>query len=474
MSTYDAAVVGSGPNGLAAAIVLARAGRSVIVFEANRQIGGGARTQELTLPGFRHDVCSAIHPMGAGSPFFKSLPLEQHGLTWIHPPVPLAHPLDREPPCLLKRSVEATAEMLGDDRPSYIALMKPFAQTWDRLAADALGPLSVPRSPLLLARFGLKGLRSADGLARSLFKGQPARALFAGISAHSMLRLEQVASAAIGLILAIAGHTVGWPMPRGGSQQITEALASYLRSLGGKIETEKRIQTLAEIPTKGPILFDTSPATLSQVVGDDLPLRFRRRLSRYRYGPGVFKLDWALNAPIPWRFAECAQAGTLHLGGTLEEIAAGERAVASGQHPDRPFVLLAQQSLFDDTRAPAGKHTAWAYCHVPPFSSRDMTQAIEAQVERFAPGFRDVITARHTFNCLQIEEHNANYVGGDINCGSPEFSQLFFRPTFRVIPYSTPNPRVFLCSAATPPGGGVHGMCGFHAAKAALRRWPSL
>lgn len=471
-TSYDAAVIGSGPNGLAAAIVLAQAGRSVVVFESRDAIGGGARTQQLTLPGFRHDVCSAIHPMGIGSPFFRSLPLDQHGLTWIHSPIVLAHPLDDEPPCLLHRSIDETGHTLGLDHSAYVKWTTPFAKTWDALVADALGPLSIPRHPLLLARFGWSGLRSAQGVADSRFRGHRAKALFAGLAGHSMLPLEKKPSAAIGLMLAIAGHAVGWPMPRGGSQSIVDALASFLRSLGGKVETGRRIESLRELPPTGPVLFDTSPKTMTEVVGAEFSSAFVARLSRYRYGPGVFKLDWALNGPIPWRFPACASAGTVHIGGTLQQIAEAERAPAQGHHPHRPFVLLAQQSLFDSTRAPAGKHTAWAYCHVPSGSVTDMTEAIERQVERFAPSFRDLIAARHTFNSKQLERYNSNYIGGDINGGAADLKQLFFRPMLRAVPYATPHPRMFLCSAATPPGGGVHGMCGFHAAKAALRRWP--
>ncbi|MCZ6465072.1 MAG: NAD(P)/FAD-dependent oxidoreductase [Proteobacteria bacterium] len=464
--------MGTGPNGLAAAVALAQAGRSVVVFEAAATVGGGARTAELTLPGFRHDICSAIHPMAIASPFLRSLPLEEHGLDWVHPDAPLAHPLDDGSAVLLLRSVEETAKTLGEDAARYPRWIGGFVEHWVDLAADAMGPLRVPRHPIRLARlarFGLRGLRSAAGLARSTFRGEAARALLAGLAAHSVLPLERIPSAAIGLMLGIAGHATGWPMPRGGSQAISDALASLLRSLGGEIVTGVRISSLRELPSSGPLLFDVPPVELARIAGDALPAGYRRRLGRFRHGPGVFKIDWALDGPIPWRAAECARAGTVHLGGTLDEIAAGERAVWQGRHSETPYVLVAQQSLFDPTRAPEGRHTGWAYCHVPSGSTRDRTDVIESQMERYAPGFRDRVLGRHVMNTADLARYNSNYIGGDINGGVSDLGQLFFRPTLRLVPYRTPNPRIFLCSASTPPGGGVHGLGGYYAARAALR-----
>ncbi len=465
---YDAVVVGSGPNGLSAAIELARAGRSVIVYESHDTVGGGARTAELTLPGFRHDLCSAVHPMAAASPFFQSLPLDEHGLQWIHPDIPLAHPLDDGTAALLDRSIEKTAQTLGRDASRYTRWMRPLVDRWKWLVDDTMRPLGLPKHPLLLARFGLRGIRPAAGLARSTFVGEPARALFAGLAGHSVLPLESPASAAVGLLLGVAGHAEGWPMPRGGAQAISNALASYLKSLGGHIETARRVTSLRELPTTGPVLFDTGPHQLAEIARQELPPGYRKRLERYRYGFGVFKLDWALDGPIPWKSEACRGAGTVHLGGTLGEIAESERIVASGRHAERPYVLVCQQSLFDSSRAPEGKHTGWAYCHVPNGSTADRTEAIENQMERFAPGFRDQVLARHSINSQWLEGYNANCVGGDVIGGVADLGQLFFRPVLRAVPYRTPNPRILLCSASTPPGGGVHGLCGYYAARAAL------
>jgi len=468
--TYDAVVIGSGPNGLAAAITLAQADRSVLVLEAGATIGGGVRSAELTLPGFLHDTCSAIHPLAASSSFFRALPLHKYGLEWIHPPAPLAHPLDDGMVAVLERSVEATGETLGPDAAAYRKLMIPFVTDWERLAVDMLGPLSIPpHHPLVLARFGLRAVRSARGLAESLFDGERARALFAGMAGHSMLPLERSPTAAFGLVLGIAGHAVGWPIPRGGSQRIADALAGYLRSLGGEIMTGWRVESLDELPSSRLILADVTPRQLLGIVGHRLPAGYRRKLQGYRYGPGVFKLDLALDGPIPWKAESCARASTVHVGGTFEEIAAAERAVWQGKHPAKPFVLLAQQSLFDPNRSPQGKHTVWAYCHVPFGSTVDMAQRIEAQIERFAPGFRDRILARSTMSAVDMERYNPNYVGGDINGGIQDLRQLFTRPVPRLVPYSTPVKGLYLCSSSTPPGGGVHGMCGFYAARAALR-----
>ena len=467
---YDATVVGSGPNGLAAAITLAQAGRSVLVLEAKDTAGGGARSAELTLPGFTHDVCSAIHPMAVSSPFFAKLPLAEHGLEWVYPPASVAHPLDDGTAVVLERSVDATADTLGVDKKAYLKFMNPFVSNWDKLAADILGPLRLPRHPFLLARFGLKGVRSAHGLANGSFKEERARALFSGLAAHSILPLEKRISASFGIVLGVTGHAVGWPMPRGGSQNITNALVSYFKSVGGEIVTNKCIESLDALPPTAATLFDVTPRQMVRILGDKLPSRYRSRLQNYRYGPGVFKMDWALDGPIPWKAPECARAGTVHLGGTSNEIAAAEAQVWENEHPEKPFVLLAQQSLFDDTRAPDGKHTAWAYCHVPNGSNLDMTARIEAQIERFAPGFGDLVLARSTKSPVNLEEYNPNYVGGDIIGGVQDLGQMYARPAFRMAPYSTPLKGVYICSSSTPPGGGVHGMCGYFAARAALRK----
>jgi phytoene dehydrogenase-like protein len=464
----DAIVVGSGPNGLAAAIVLARAGVSVRVLEAAATVGGGARSAELTLPGFVHDVCSAIHPLGVSSPFFRTLPLAEHGVEWIEPPAALAHPFDDGSAALLERSPEVVVRGIGEDEARWRRLFAPLVRDAEPLLEDILAPLHVPAHPIALARFGARAAPPATTLARLSFRGEKARGLFAGLAAHSMLRLDRPPTAAFGLVLGLLGHSVGWPFPRGGSQRLSDALASYLRALGGEIETGRRVESLAELGDTRAVFLDVTPRGLLALAADRLPDRYRRGLERYRYGPGVFKLDWALDGPIPWRAEECARAATVHLGGTLAEIAASEAAPGHGEVVERPFVLLAQQSLFDPTRAPAGHHTAWAYCHVPNGSTVDMTARIEAQVERFAPGFRERILARSALGPAEIERYNANYVGGDINAGAATLSQLFTRPVARVSPYTTPLPGVFLCSASTPPGGGVHGMCGFHAARAGL------
>jgi phytoene dehydrogenase-like protein len=467
---YDAVIVGSGPNGLAAAITLARAGRSVLVIEGRDTVGGGMRTAELTLPGFRHDICSAVHPLGMASPFFRSLPLEQHGLRWIQPDSPLAHPLDHGQAVVLDRSFHATAAYLGRDAAAYRRLMEPLAERWQEILGDLLGPLSVPSHPVPFARFGAGAILPAAALARAWFRGQRARALFAGLAAHSIMPLQRPLTAAYGLMLGLLAHGVGWPMPAGGTQAIADALASYLRSLGGEIRTGWWVRSLDELPPARSYLFDITPRDLIKIAGDALPAGYRRTLRRYRYGPGVFKLDYALDGPVPWRNPAVSRGGTVHVGGTLAEIAASEQDAWQGRHSQRPFVLVVQPSLFDPSRAPAGKHVLWAYCHVPNGSTVDMTAAIEGQIERFAPGFRDRILARSAMNAMQLEQYNPNYVGGDINSGVQDLFQHFTRPAVRVSPYTTPNPRLFLCSSATPPGGGVHGMCGYWAAQAALRR----
>jgi phytoene dehydrogenase-like protein len=466
----DAIIVGSGPNGLAAAIALASAGWSVLVLEAEDTVGGGTRSAPLTLPGFLHDVCSAVHPMALASPFFRTLPLQRYGVEFIQPPAPLAHPLPDGTAAVLERSVEVTGQGLGADAAAYWKLMAPLVADADKLVYELLGPLRLPHYPLALARFGPRALRSAAGLARGWFRGDRARALFAGMAAHSMLPLEQKATAAFALMLGITGHAVGWPVVRGGSQKIADALTACLTSLGGRILTGRRVRSIAELGSARAILCDVTPRQLLEIAGSSLPRGYRGQLERFRYGPGVFKVDWALDAPIPWLAADCRRAGTVHLGGTLPELVAAEAAVAEGQYPERPFVILAQPSLFDPTRAPQGKHTAWAYCHVPNGSTVDMTERIEAQVERFAPGFRQRVLARSTMGPADVERHNANYVGGDINGGMEDLRQLFTRPVLRLNPYSTPDPHLYICSSSTPPGGGVHGMCGAFAAHAVLRR----
>ncbi len=471
-AAVDAVVVGAGPNGLAAAVELARAGRSVHAIEREDSIGGGTRTAELTLPGFRHDVCSAVHPLALGSPFLAALGLERHGLELLFADVQAAHPLDDGSAVALRRSVAETAAGLGADGDAYTALIGPLAQRWPRLAPLVLAPLATaPRDPVLAARFGLAGLRSAAGLAGARFRGERARALLAGTAAHAIQPLSAPGTAAFSLVLLALGHAVGWPVARGGSQAITDALRAELESLGGTVETGRAVRALSDVPASArAVLFDTSPTALISICGDQLPARYRSAVSRFRYGPGVFKLDYALSEPVPWRATECRAAGTVHLGGTFEEVAASELVVSRGGHSHRPYVLVAQQSLVDRTRAPAHKHTLWAYCHVPNGSSVDMSDAIESQIERFAPGFRDCVLARTARGPAQLQAENPNYIGGDINTGAATLFQTFARPTPRWCPYTTPNPRIFLCSASTPPGGGVHGMCGYHAARAALHR----
>ncbi len=481
--SYDAVIVGAGPNGLAAALVLAGEGLSVLVLEANDTIGGGARTQELTLPGFHHDVCSAIHPMGILSPFFSEIGISQTGagapIDWIEPPVSLAHPLEDgsadgggDGGVAVVRDLEATARGLGDeDAFMWRAMHEARLRNAERFFADTLRPIRIPRHPFAMAAFGMTAVRSAERVAKSWFRGQRARAVFAGCAAHSMMPLDRAGTAAFGMMLSLSVHAAGWPLPRGGSRAIIDVMAKRLAGLGGVVRAGERVRSLAQLPPSRVVLFDVMPQSLASIAGDALPAGYKRQLLRYRYGPGVFKLDWALDGPIPWRDASARRAGTVHVGPTLEDIMRSEKAAYDGDVCDAPFVLVAQQSLFDDTRAPRGKHTGWAYCHVPNGSTVDMTSRIEAQIERFAPGFKDLILARHAMSAVDVETHSgASFVGGDIGGGANTLMQFLARPVLRWNPYTTPNPRLFLASSATPPGGGVHGMCGFWAATAALER----
>jgi phytoene dehydrogenase-like protein len=465
----SAVVVGAGPNGLAAGITLARAGRRVLLYEARDTVGGGCRSAELTLPGFVHDVCSAVHPGAVNSPFMRRLPLERYGLEWVYSPYALAHPFDDGTAAVLARSVMQTSLSLRRDARAYRRLMRPIVRDWGKVGPWVLGPLRWPTHPFALARFGIPALLPATALAGMLFEGKHARGLFGGLAAHSMLPLDAPVTSAAALMLGTLGHVVGWPVARGGSQRIADAMAAYLRDLGGEIVTGEVVGTLEDLPAAGAaVLLDLTPRQVVSIAGGRLPKGYREQLGRYRYGPGVFKVDYALAGPVPWRAAECSRAATVHLGGTLEEIWDAEAAVWRGEHPERPFVLVAQQSLFDPTRAPESKHTLWAYCHVPNGSTLDMAGRIEAQIERFAPGFRDLVLARHTMNSADMQEYNPNYIGGDINGGVQDLRQLFTRPVPRLNPYRTPAAGVYICSSSTPPGGGVHGLCGYYAARTAL------
>jgi phytoene dehydrogenase-like protein len=467
VAASDAIVIGAGPNGLAAAIALARAGRSVVVYEAQDRIGGGCRSEALTLPGFVHDVCSAVHPTALASPFFKTLPLSEHGLEWIEPPAMLAHPFDGDTrAAIAERSLADTAATLGLDEQAYRRLIGSVASSWPLIEDAVLGAPRLPRHPVALARFGLSAMQSAARLAMRSFQGERARALFAGTAAHAMRPLEAMVTGGVGLVLQAMIHTAGWPFPRGGSQRLADALASYLRSLGGEIVTSARVNTIEELPSAKAILCDLSPLPFLRVAGGVLPDGYKRKLEQFRYGMAAYKVDWALDGPIPWRDRDVGRAGTVHVGGTLPEIAASERDTWNGRESEHPFVLLAQPSLFDASRAPDGKHTAWTYCHVPNGSTADMLPRIERQIERFAPGFRDRVLARHVITPADFERRNPNLVGGDIGMGVMNVRQTIARPTLSW--YRTPKRGLYLCSASTPPGVGVHGMCGFLAAKCAL------
>lgn len=468
-SPFDAIVIGSGPNGLAAAIRLGHAGRKVLVVEAKNAIGGGLQTQELTLPGFKHDVCATSMPLAAASPFLSSLPLEQHGVRWVHPQYALAHPLDTGPPAVLERDIVATANHFGNaaDAARYQRLMQPLVARAPELVRELLAPLHIPRHPFLLARFGRHAIRSGAHLAGT-FRSQTARALMAGLAAHAALPITQSPSAAFAITLAVAAHSHGWPFAEGGSARLAEALAEIIREQTGEIVLDRHIHNLDDLPKAHAYLFDTMPAHLAAIARNHLPENSFHSLYRYRQGLGAFKMDWALSEPVPWRDLECREAGVLHLGGTLEAITAAEAEVTAGHHPQYPFLIVAQSSVFDRTRAPSDHHTLWAYCHVPNGSSADMARNIEQQIEHFAPGFQDVILARHAMTPRDLEKHNPNLIGGDVTGGAMNWSQLFTRPTLRIQPYKTPNPKIYICSAATPPGGGVHGMCGVYAAHAVL------
>ena len=469
VESFDAVVVGSGPNGLAAAIRLAQAGMSTLLVEAQERVGGGLKTEALTLPGFLHDYCAAIPTMGVLSPFYSQLPLAEHGLRWAYPEASVAHPLDDRPAAMLEYSLPETASLLGRDARSYARLLEPFMQNTNSLLADLLAPLGLPKNPFKMLRFGLQALRPAQWLVRR-FETLEARALFAGCAAHSILPFDRWGTGAFGMMFLLTGHLTRWPAVHGGAEELAKALLSYFLSLGGKVQTGLRVRSLSDLPPSRAVLFDLTPRSLASIAGEALPRRYLKRLARYEYGPGVFKLDYALSGPIPWRDPNCARASTVHLGGSFEEIAASEAAVWRGEVPARPYIILCQQSHFDETRAPKGQHTGYAYCHVPPGCTVDATEQIEAQIERFAPGFRDTILARHKTTPSDLEAHNPSYVGGAITGGAANITQLFTRPVARLDPYSTPNPHLFICSHATPPGGGIHGMCGFHAAESALRR----
>ena len=468
--TYDAVIVGSGPNGLSAGILLVQKGLRVKIFEAYHKTGGGMRTHELTLPGFRHDICSAIHPLAFESPFFKTLPLEDFGLEWVHPDIPLAHPLENGDAVFLYQSLQKTARQMGIDEERYHTLYDKFIKHWDAMSNDLLGPLRLPQKPFLLSPFGYKALQSAQGFAERYFQTEKAQTLFGGLAAHSIRSLQRPGTAAIGLVLALAGHKSGWPFPKKGAQSLADALTKYFTHLGGEISMGQRIDSFNDLPESKTYFFDTNPRDMAKICGQRLSTLYKKRLSKFEYGHGVFKIDAALKSPIPWKNEECKKAGTVHLGGTLDEICESERSMNQDKHTKQPFVLVAQHTNFDHTRAPSNRHTLWAYCHVPNGSEKDMEEEIFGQIERFAPGFRETVMDVTCTTSMDFEAYNPNYLGGDINGGAAKLSQLFSRPVLKKVPYRTSAKEIYLCSSSTPPGGGVHGMCGYHAARDALKR----
>lgn len=469
-SSYDAVIIGSGPNGLSAGILLAQQGLSVKIFEAKDTIGGGTRTLELTEPGFLHDVCSAVHPTGAGSPFLSGLPLQDFGLEWIHPEIAAAHPLDGGEAILGYRDFDKMADQLGTDAKAYTKLFKPFANHWPKLSNDLFGTLRIPKNPLKMMRFGWFGMFSAKILTNSLFRNSRTKAFFAGMAAHSILPLDKAFSASFGLVLGTSMHAVGWPIAKGGSASVTDAMARYFYSLGGEIETGRPISSKNELPSHRVCLFDVTPYQVLDIMGNELSPSYSNALKKFEYGPGVFKMDFALSEAVPWKMEACKKAGTLHLGGTFPEIAASEKEIWNNKHADKPYVLVAQPSVDDPGRAPTGKHVLWAYCHVPHGSVKECSNDIIAQIERFAPGFRDTIIATSTMTAMNMQTYNANYLGGDINGGAQTVKQLFARPVLKWNPHAIPVKGNYICSSSTPPGGGVHGMCGFHAARSALKK----
>ncbi len=469
LSNYDAFVIGSGPNGLAAAIALAQQGLKVKIFESKDSVGGGTRTLELREPGFKHDICSAVHPTAVSSPFFNTLPLSDYGLEWIHPDFPVAHPLEDGEAVIAEKSFENTLERLGADSKNYRKLFKEFVDSWQYLSKDLFGTLRIPNHPLAMMRFGWYGMFSSNLLSSSFFKLDRTKAYFAGLAAHSILPLENAFTASFGLVLGTTVHSVGWPIAKNGSHSITKALAGFFEFLGGEIELNTHIESLEEFPANKPILFDLTPQQITTIADSKIPDSLKERLLRYNYGPGAFKVDFALSEPVPWLNEECKKAGTLHLGGSMEELAYSEKDVWKGIHSEKPYVLVSQPSVFDESRAPKGKHVLWSYCHVPNGSTEDMEERIINQIERYAPGFRDIIISTSTMTAMDFEKYNPNYIGGDINGGAQNLKQLFGRPLIKWDPYKLPVDHLYICSSSTPPGGGVHGMSGFNAARSVLK-----